>query len=197
MAKSVKTNHESNGNGAVDTHLFEITITPLEKEALALRQQGLKYEQIAQKMASRLHTRRKSRQAVYDMLKRAQRKLSRLSVAERYTVNPQDCPVAETPITARVRLALKRAGFERIGQLAGHSREQLEEIKGVGQHGAFQIYSFIEGLGIQRKTGGSFCPKCGTASSLKLGGKRPLNCETCGYKTAVKVIEEPEPVGVG
>lgn len=178
-----------------DTQMVEVTLTPLESQVIELKKQGLKYHEIAKAMPS-VRGRKKSRQAVYDMLRRAQRKLWRLDAPNRYTINPGDCPIAETPLTARIRSALKEAGYERIGQLAGMSREDLEAITGMGRHGSFQTYGYIQSLGIKTKPH-SFCPSCGTALERKLGGKRPLSCDNCGSKTTVKVIEEPQAIAVG
>jgi NADH pyrophosphatase NudC (nudix superfamily) len=185
---------------AKDTQLIEVTLTPLEREALELRnkldEKGRKtsYLKIAKIMQAN-HGRKKSRQAVYDMLRRAERKNWRLKATQRYADNPGDCPISETPLTARVRVALKAAGYQRVEQLIGLSREDLEKMKGMGRHGSFQAYGFIQSLGIKKKAM-SYCPSCGAASERKLESKKPLECKNCGYTTGVKVLDEPEPLAV-
>lgn len=187
-----KPTEATTGNRGIDTQLVEVKLTPLEREAMKLREKKISYLKIA-KIMGEAHGTKKSRQAVYDMLRRAQRKLWRLEATERHANNPGDCPIADTPLTARVRAALKAAGFERVEQLAGLSREDLESMRGMGKHGSFQAYGFIKSLGLKERAK-SYCPSCGAASERKLDSKRPLACKQCGYSTDIKVVAEPEAI---
>lgn len=170
-------------------------LTPLEREALKLRAtlddhgKPLSYDEIAE----RLFDGTKSRQTVYDMIKRAERKMWRLDARKRFQENPGDCPIDETPLPARVRHSLKEAGFQKLGQLAGKSRVELWHIEGVGRHGSHQLFALLAAWGVRKPH--SFCVNCGTPLSKKLANDVKVTCSSCGATIEVQVTQaEVQPV---
>jgi len=170
------------------------SLTPLEREALRLRSEKnskgrpLTYDEIAQK----LFQGKKTRQTVYDMILRAQRKVWRLKARERYAANPGDCPVEEVPLPARIRHSLKEAGFVKLGQLGGKSRVEISKIEGIGRHGSFQVFSLLQSWGVKKPQ--SYCINCGTPLNKRLSADTTVTCSSCGMTTQVRIAEEPEPV---
>jgi DNA-directed RNA polymerase alpha subunit len=128
-----------------DAQLLEIELTDKEKLALAMRADGKTYEQIA----SDLFDDELTRQGAYELVKQAERKQWRLNAKKRYDGKLASCPVEELPIPGRTRNALEDAGYLRVGQLAGMSRETLSTIPGVGRrHGSFLLYALLQSWGL-------------------------------------------------
>lgn len=169
-------------------------LTPLEREVLRLRsEKNAKgkphtYEEIAKIVFKG----KKTRQTVYDMILRAERKTWRFHAKERYADNPGDCPVEEVPLPARIRHGLKEAGFSKLGQLAGKSRVEISKIEGIGRHGSFQVFSLLQSWGVRKPQ--SYCVNCGTPLNKKLSDEVKVTCSSCGATTELKVSKEAEPV---
>lgn len=172
-------------------------LTPLERQVLKLRSaknakgKPNTYDDIAKLVFNG----KKTRQTVYDMILRAERKIWRFQAKERYTDNPGDCPVEEVPLPARIRHGLKEAGFGKLGQLAGKSRVEISKIEGIGRHGSFQVFSLLQSWGVKKPQ--SYCPNCGTPLSRKLADDVTVICSSCGTTSELKVskvLKEAEPV---
>lgn len=167
-------------------------LTPLERQVLDLRSTNNSkgkphtYDEIAKIVFKG----KKTRQTVYDMILRAERKIWRLQAKERYAENPGDCPVDEVPLPARIRHSLKEAGFGKLGQIAGKSRVEISKIEGIGRHGSFQVYGLLQAWGVRKPH--SYCVNCGTPLSRKLADEVTVKCGSCGTVVELHVTREPE-----
>jgi len=168
-----------------DTQAVEVkSLTPNERESFRLRKKGLTYDEIGEVMFKRT----KPRQTIYEMIRRAERKLWRIQSKRRYSDNPGECPIDEAPLPARARNALKTAGYERLGQLAGLSPTEIKKCEGIGREGAYKVIRLLQERMVRKPH--SYCVSCGAPLNKKLAEDVKLVCE-CGTVTEIKSIDEP------
>lgn len=174
----------------VSAEIVELALSEDEQKTLDAYNKGTPVPEIR----SAIFKNKVSRQATYATLRRAERKKFRLDAKERYSGKPEVCPVDELPLPARVRKALEREGYKRLGNLAGMSMDELAEIPRFGHTFAFTIYSLMQEWGVRKAQ--SFCPNCGKQFSNRLDedDKTVRACRDCGFKTEIKVVSAPEPV---
>jgi DNA-directed RNA polymerase alpha subunit len=136
----------------LDKQRMELQLTDKEQQALTMLQAKVRMQEIRKVVFDN----KISRQACYDTVRRAERKLWRLQARERHAENPADCPIDELPLTSRVRFSLKHAGYETLGQLAAIPKSDLEEIKWLGRHAIFEILKLLKDWGVRKP--GAYCP---------------------------------------
>lgn len=179
-----------------DTQLMEMELTDKEKRILAMRHPNGPTRGIAatyEEIGKVIFHGKISRQAVYELVKAIEQKQWRLNSRERYS-KLETCPIDEMPLPRRLRNALRKAGYQKAGQIAGMSPEEFAQIKGIGQRqGAFLIYGLLQSWNLTKKPG-SFCPHCGAPLDAKLkADENGIRCGNCGIRSFVRATVPPQP----
>lgn len=168
-------------------------LSSTEQKAIKMYNGGSTYDEIRAKLYPNL-----SRQAVYDTIRRAERKLWRFGAQIRWAKNLGDCPVDEMPLPARIRNALRTAGYERAGQVSGMEVSELAKIGGLRRVSALVLYNLLREWKVPKAQ--SFCPGCGAAMRKRLNGKKvTVKCPNCGSEFDLQNVtrpkSKPQPIG--
>lgn len=167
--------------------MVELVMTSDERRALEAFKKNMDVRQIRSEVFNNKFT----RQAVWETLRRAQRKEFRFESKARWVSRPEDCPIDELPFPTHVRKPLERAGFRLLGDLAGTSEDELAKIPRIGKAAAHVIYQLVNDWNVKKAK--SFCPNCGKAYAhpLEDDGKTVRKCRECRFKTEIKVLDSP------
>jgi len=157
-----------------DTQTAEEGLSLDERLILRMREVGVSYKAIAE----RLFGGRLSRQAVCETAQKLKQKAHRVKTRERYRGHEFQCPIDELPLSYRTRNALLRAGYERLGQIAGFTDQELMGIPGLGKESVFMLRRMLRAWALSEPD--FFCLRCG--AGLQLGKKRDqtVTCKVCG-----------------
>jgi len=157
-----------------DTHTAEEGLSLDERLILRLREVGVSYKAIAE----RLFGGRVSRQAVCETAQKLKQKAHRVKTRERYRGHEFQCPIDELPVSYRTRNALLRAGYERLGEISSLTDEQLMGIPGLGKESVFMLRRMLRAWALTEPD--FFCLRC--AGGLQLAKKRDqsVTCKVCG-----------------
>lgn len=170
---SSQQNAPSPGAGE-DAQKAEPELTMDEQLVLRMREVGVPYRAIAE----RLFGGRVSRQAVCETAQKLKQKAHRVKTRERYRNHELQCPIDELPQPYRTRNALLRAGYGRLGQIAGLTDEELLEIPGLGKDSVFGLRRMFRAWGLNRPD--FFCLRCAGGLQLKRGRDQSVACKVCG-----------------
>jgi len=145
-----------------------------ERLILRMREVGVSYKAIAE----RLFGGRVSRQAVCETAQKLKQKAHRVKTRERYRGHELQCPIDELPLSYRTRNALLRSGYERLGQIAGFTDQELMGIPGLGKESVFMLRRMLRAWALTEPD--FFCLRC--AGGLQLARKRDqsVTCKVCG-----------------
>lgn len=157
-----------------DTLTAEEEMSLDEQLILRMREVGVSYKAIAE----RFFGGRVSRQAVCETAQKLKQKAHRVKTRDRYRGHEFQCPIDELPQSYRTRNALLRSGYERLGQIAGLTDQELMEIPGLGKESVFMLRRMLRAWGLSEPD--FFCLRC--AGGLQLGRKRDqsVTCKACG-----------------
>jgi hypothetical protein len=145
-----------------------------ERLILRMREVGVSYKAIAE----RLFGGRVSRQAVCETAQKLKQKAHRVKTRERYRGHEFQCPIDELPLSYRTRNALLRAGYERLGQIANLTDQDLMGIPGLGKESVFMLRLMLRAWALTQPD--FFCLRC--AGGLQLAKKKDqsVTCKACG-----------------
>jgi hypothetical protein len=157
-----------------DTETVDEGLSLDERLILRMREVGVSYKVIAE----RLFGGRVSRQAVCETAQKLKQKAHRVRTRDRYRGHEFQCPIDELPLSYRTRNALLRAGYERLGQIAGFSDQELMGIPGLGKESVFMLRRMLRAWALSEPD--FFCLRC--AGGLQLARKRDqsVTCKVCG-----------------
>ncbi len=175
-----KMDNESSPQGASIPAAGEVVqkvepeLTMDEQLVLRMREVGVSYKAIAEKLFGS----RVSRQAVCETTQKLKQKAHRVKTRERYRGHEFQCPIDELPQPYRTRNALLRAGYERLGQIAGLTDEELLEIPGLGKDSVFMLRRMMRAWGLNEPD--FFCLRCAGGLRLKRRRDQSVICNACG-----------------
>ena len=157
-----------------DTETVEEGLSLDERLILRMREVGVSYKVIAE----RLFGGRVSRQAVCETAQKLKQKAHRVKTRERYRGHEFQCPIDELPLSYRTRNALLRAGYERLGQIASFTDQELMGIPGLGKESVFMLRRMLRAWALREPD--FFCLRC--AGGLQLARRRDqsVTCKVCG-----------------
>ena len=157
-----------------DTQTVEEGLSLDERLILRMREVGVSYKAIAE----RLFGGRVSRQAVCETAQKLKQKAHRVKTRERYRGHEFQCPIDELPLSYRTRNALLRAGYERLGQIAGFTDQELMGIPGLGKESVFMLRRMLRAWALSEPD--FFCLRCGGGLQLAKKRDQTVTCKVCG-----------------
>ena len=157
-----------------DTQTVEEGLSLDERLILRMREVGVSYKAIAE----RLFGGRLSRQAVCETAQKLKQKAHRVKTRERYRGHEFQCPIDELPLSYRTRNALLRAGYERLGQIAGFTDQELMGIPGLGKESVFMLRRMLRAWALSEPD--FFCLRCGGGLQLAKKRDQTVTCKVCG-----------------
>ena len=157
-----------------DTQKAEPELSMDEQLVLRMREVGVSYKAIAEKLFGG----KVSRQAVCETSQKLKQKAHRVKTRQRYRGHEFQCPIDELPQPYRTRNALLRAGYERLGQIARLTDEQLLEIPGLGKDSVFMLRRMMRAWGLNQP--GFFCLRCAGGLWFKRKQDQSVTCTVCG-----------------
>jgi hypothetical protein len=157
-----------------DAQTAEPELSMDEQLVLRMREVGVSYRAIAEKLFGGSV----SRQAVCETSQKLKQKAHRVKTRERYRGHELQCPIDELPQPYRTRNALRRAGYERLGQIARLTDEELLEIPGLGKDSVFILRRMIRAWGVNQPD--FFCLRCAAGLQLKRKRDQSVTCRVCG-----------------
>jgi hypothetical protein len=157
-----------------DAQKAEPELTLDEQLVLRMREVGVPYRAIAE----RLFAGSVSRQAVCETAQKLKQKAHRVKTRERYRNHEYQCPIDELPLPYRTRNALLRAGYERLGQIAGFTDDELLAIPGLGKDSVFGLRRMMRAWSLNQPD--FFCLRCAGGLQLKRRRDQSVTCKACG-----------------
>jgi hypothetical protein len=157
-----------------ETQKTEPELSMDEQLILRMREVGVSYKKIADKFFGG----QVSRQAVCETAQKLKQKAHRVKTRDRYRGHELQCPIDELPQPYRTRHALVRAGYERLGQIARLTDEQLMEIPGLGKDSVFVLRRMMRAWEINQPD--FFCIRCASGLQLKRKRDQSVTCKVCG-----------------
>ena len=157
-----------------DTQAVEGGLSLDERLILRMREVGVSYKAIAE----RLFAGRLSRQAVCETAQKLKQKAHRVKTRERYRGHEFQCPIDELPLSYRTRNALLRAGYERLGQVASFTDQELMGIPGLGKESVFMLRRMLRAWALSEPD--FFCLRCGGGLQLAKKRDQTVTCKVCG-----------------
>jgi len=157
-----------------DTQTVEEGLSLDERLILRMREVGVSYKAIAE----RLFGGRVSRQAVCETAQKLKQKAHRVKTRERYRGHEFQCPIDELPLSYRTRNALRRAGYERLGQIAGFTDTELMGIPGLGKESVFMLRRMLRAWALTEPD--FFCLRCAGGLQLARKKEQSVTCKVCG-----------------
>lgn len=145
-----------------------------EQLILRMREVGVSYK----KIADRFFGGQISRQAVCETAQKLKQKAHRVKTHERYRGHEFQCPIDELPQPYRTRHALLRAGYERLGEIARLTDEELLAIPGLGKESVFVLRRMMRAWELNQPD--FFCLRCAGGLQLKRKRDQTVTCKVCG-----------------
>jgi len=167
--------HGASAPGAgEETQRAEPELSMDEQLILRMREVGVSYKKIAE----RFFGGQVSRQAVCETAQKLKQKAHRVKTRDRYRGHEYQCPIDELPQPYRTRNALLRAGYERLGQIARLTDEELLEIPGLGKESVFILRRMMRAWELSQPD--FFCLRCAGGLQLKRKRDQSVTCKVCG-----------------